>query len=452
MPSADDIVYRQAIVEDLLHALSGDACVSLVGLSNTGKSMLLRAIGSPEFARRYREEAGREGAFVYIDCNRMVELSGQGFYELVLRSVQESVRLEPELARRVADYYRHVVETDSHFLIPLSFNNAMTALIEDSQRDVLLLLDEFDEAFETLDGRVFLNLRALHDRYPRSLLCVTATIRRLGSKRNDEQTAEFIELSSAHTYILQPLPRTEAEELAAIFAREVGVEVTLTQDILDFIWMQAGGHPGLITSIINRIARMQEEDQPLDLSGLLLALSHDATARTECTRLWSQLSTDEREALLAAAVGTLEYGASRSAESLREWGMLREENGNPVVFCELMANFVRHQATVQRDLPGGVWVDEDAGDVWVGGQRIESLTDLEYKLLALLYRRVNKLTDKYEIVESVWGTEYIDEVDDARIEKLISRLRSKIEPDPSNPRYILTVRGRGYRLNNAAQI
>jgi two-component system response regulator RegX3 len=103
---------------------------------------------------------------------------------------------------------------------------------------------------------------------------------------------------------------------------------------------------------------------------------------------------------------------------------------------------------VQKELPGGVWVDEDAGDVWIGGSRIEALTDLEYKLLALLYRRVNKLTDKYEIVESVWGTDYIDEVDDARIEKLVSRLRAKIEPDAANPRYLLTVRGRGYKLNN----
>ena len=46
----------------------------------------------------------------------------------------------------------------------------------------------------------------------------------------------------------------------------------------------------------------------------------------------------------------------------------------------------------------------------------------------------------------MWGEKYIDQVDDARIEKLVSRLRSKIEPDSSSPRYILTVRGRGYRL------
>jgi two-component system response regulator RegX3 len=52
------------------------------------------------------------------------------------------------------------------------------------------------------------------------------------------------------------------------------------------------------------------------------------------------------------------------------------------------------------------------------------------------------------IVEVVWGGEYLDRVDDARIEKLVSRLRSKIEPDPARPRYLLTQRGRGYKLSS----
>jgi DNA-binding response OmpR family regulator len=74
------------------------------------------------------------------------------------------------------------------------------------------------------------------------------------------------------------------------------------------------------------------------------------------------------------------------------------------------------------------------------------LTGLEYRLLLLLYGNINKICDKYKIVEAVWSEAYIDEVDDARIEKLVSRLRQKIEPNPDEPRYLITVRGRGYRL------
>jgi two-component system response regulator RegX3 len=66
--------------------------------------------------------------------------------------------------------------------------------------------------------------------------------------------------------------------------------------------------------------------------------------------------------------------------------------------------------------------------------------------LLLLYGRIGKIVTKYEVVEAVWGEDYIDDVDDARIEKLISRLRQKIEPDPANPAHLHTVRGRGYKL------
>ena len=94
----------------------------------------------------------------------------------------------------------------------------------------------------------------------------------------------------------------------------------------------------------------------------------------------------------------------------------------------------------------GVLVDVDAGDVWVDGVQVPTLTDLEYRLLLLLYGRLDKICDKYQIVEAVWGEAYIDRVDDARIEKLVSRTRAKLERDPSNPRYLITVRGRGYKL------
>ncbi len=96
----------------------------------------------------------------------------------------------------------------------------------------------------------------------------------------------------------------------------------------------------------------------------------------------------------------------------------------------------------------GVVVDEDAGEVWVDGLKVTILTDLEYRLMKLLYQRQDRLTTKEMIVDTVWGSQYLDNVDDARIEKLVSRLRAKIEHDPANPHYLLTQRGRGYKLSS----
>ncbi|MFQ5460178.1 MAG: winged helix-turn-helix domain-containing protein, partial [Anaerolineae bacterium] len=91
----------------------------------------------------------------------------------------------------------------------------------------------------------------------------------------------------------------------------------------------------------------------------------------------------------------------------------------------------------------GVVVDRASGEVYVDGRRVEALTALEYNLLDCLAASPGRLRTKAEIVREVWGEELAD---DSRVEKLISRLRRKVEPVPGRPQYIRTVRGRGYRL------
>src|SRR6185436_2063603 len=108
------------------------------------------------------------------------------------------------------------------------------------------------------------------------------------------------------------------------------------------------------------------------------------------------------------------------------------------IFSELFAAFVRRQCTAPAQETTGILVDEDAGEVWVDGVKITVLTDLEYRLMRLLHQRQDRLTTKDMIVEAVWGNQYLDKVDDARIEKLVSRLRAKVEADPAHPRYLLT--------------
>jgi DNA-binding response OmpR family regulator len=115
-------------------------------------------------------------------------------------------------------------------------------------------------------------------------------------------------------------------------------------------------------------------------------------------------------------------------------------------FARAFGEYVRQLRLARRPADGGLQVDAGSGEVWVDGKVVPTLTNLEYRLLLLLYGHLGKICTKYEVVEAVWGEEYIDEVDDARIEKLVSRLRQKLEPDVNNPRYLITVRGRGYKI------
>jgi hypothetical protein len=172
-------------------------------------------------------------------------------------------------------------------------------------------------------------------------------------------------------------------------------------------------------------------------------LDRDLNVQRECFKLWDDLTEEQQDALMAV-VGAEEDVDEGVLDSLRSRGLIHEEED--LLFSPVFEAFVRRQRLTRRQRHEGVRVDVESGSVWVDGRQTQTLTDLEYRLLLLLYGRLNQICDKYQIVEAVWGEDYIDQVDDARIDKLLSRLRTKIELDPRNPRYLITVRGRGYKL------
>lgn len=72
------------------------------------------------------------------------------------------------------------------------------------------------------------------------------------------------------------------------------------------------------------------------------------------------------------------------------------------------------------------------------------LTPTEFKLLAVLMENAGRVVSQKELLEQVWGREYIDDVYYPRV--YVSQLRRKIEEDPANPIYILTEHRVGYRF------
>jgi len=124
----------------------------------------------------------------------------------------------------------------------------------------------------------------------------------------------------------------------------------------------------------------------------------------------------------------------------------------PFSFAELTARIqavigrTRHpQLAENRNLVlFGEWVlDFDARELRHGGQSV-SLTPTEYRLLETLARQQGRAVEESALVQEVWGPTFQE--DTAALRRYIFLLRQKIEPDPTRPQFILTVRGYGYRL------
>ncbi len=113
------------------------------------------------------------------------------------------------------------------------------------------------------------------------------------------------------------------------------------------------------------------------------------------------------------------------------------------VSAVLRRRLPRYNIPIDRFEVDDLIIDFGARNITRAGKQVR-LTPVEYKILVLLARNCDKVFTSAQILEEVWGADYIAETQILRTH--ICRLRSKIEPDKSRPRIILTEPGVGYRL------
>ena len=92
---------------------------------------------------------------------------------------------------------------------------------------------------------------------------------------------------------------------------------------------------------------------------------------------------------------------------------------------------------------GPVRMDVERHVVTVDGEEV-SMPLKEFELLEILLRNTGRVMTRAQLIERVWGADYVG--DTKTLDVHIKRLRSKIEPKASSPRYVITVRGLGYKF------
>jgi two-component system response regulator RegX3 len=92
---------------------------------------------------------------------------------------------------------------------------------------------------------------------------------------------------------------------------------------------------------------------------------------------------------------------------------------------------------------GPVRMDVERHTVSVDGASV-ALPLKEFDLLELLLRNAGRVLTRGQLIDRVWGSDYVG--DTKTLDVHVKRLRAKLEPDPATPKYLLTVRGLGYKL------
>jgi len=94
---------------------------------------------------------------------------------------------------------------------------------------------------------------------------------------------------------------------------------------------------------------------------------------------------------------------------------------------------------------GPVWMDVSRHEVTLRGEPL-ALPPKEFRILEHLLRNKGRVLTKDQILERVWGADYVGVGDGKTVNTHIKLLRQRIEKDPYNPQHVLTVRAFGFKF------
>jgi hypothetical protein len=395
--------YRKKEVQQLLTLLAAGECVSLIGISGMGKSNLLGFL-----AYRASPQKKHSPTCILVDCNRLSKFESQEFFQLA------SDQLQPLLA----SYSIQEEETQTDPFDCL--NRKVASIVEASPKTLALLLDGFDDLARAVDRAFFNQLRSMRDTFKYRLSFLLATRQPLAYITGTDKIREFEDLIVSNQIWLSPLSVEDAHWTIKRMEERLGLsfDKNARQNLLTF----SGHHPGLLKAL----AANWSDGDPTQPSSWL---SQAAVAR-ECELLWGDLPEESRNAV---------YDSPIHDEILTKVGLVVNGNLSSTVFA----------AFIQEKSGTGLHLNRATGEIYRGGVLLStSLTAKEFDLLSYLLDNEGSICEKDTLIRAVWPEDkvYEEGIRDDSLAQLVRRLRTKIEPDPSNPTYLQTVPGRGYRF------
>jgi DNA-binding winged helix-turn-helix (wHTH) protein len=434
------VTFHKTKVSQVMAALTaGDSC-AIVGIGSVGKSRFLRFLQREDVRQNYLAEETPHYLFVYVDIHKILKSSVWGLLELMLHQLLmelENRGVDEASHQMIDDLHQRTTTPETQHLALRYVDRAIRIVCNDLGWHLVFLIDEFDNLCRTMKPRGFSALRALRDEYKYQLSYVVAT--RLEWKRLRDDVSEiesFEEVISPHTVWLGPYPEDDAHiMLHRLNERQ---KESLDKKIGEKLLQATGGHPGLLREAYYVIY------QGNDIS----TLADNLRMQDECQRIWLSLSPIE-QTVLSTLVDD-KVAVSQSSEAITQLQHKGLVGGpwatNDQIFSSIFEKYIKQKGT---DAKSRVFVDHQRRTVWVNGYQIRGFPPLEYKLIAYLEQKHGELCTRDELAQHLYPDETAlggAGVSDNRLDSIVKRLRKRIEPNPKEPKYILTVRGHGFRL------
>lgn len=411
---------------------NGNSC-QLISFPGTGRSNILQLLAYNRHVReKHLNDKQKYVHFVYMNFSEVKNRNLLDVNKFIFLSLIDSLteRGFSEEHKKISKIFKEYVKINDELVFFQGLKDAIDYLSIEKKLTIVFLFDRFEEYLSFLTDEFFANLRILRNKAKYRFSAVFSLNRPLEDILELMLFNQFYEFLAGHLVFVSLHDKIGIAFRIAYLEKKYGRK--LNSETLNNILSLTGGH-GKLTRITLEIA-FEQEAKTLNKKGLLQLLFEKKTVLGTLFEIYSFLSKEERKVLIQ----------KDSTEFLENIELTKNKNIAIPLFE--MYLFEKQKDTSEKEK---ITYNKEANEIRKGNENIsDTLTSSEFRLLKYLLQNPDKVIDRNEVIEAVWqDTVSYSGVSDQALDQLILRIRKKIENNPNNPIYLITIKGRGIKLN-----
>jgi hypothetical protein len=439
--------YRTEEMRLLADWIAAGESGAVVGLPGTGRATLLNILcRRPEIFQKYLEVHNQQAILVPVDLNNLPDDDLATLYRTILRSFYEiRDRFEEPIQGAVITLYQKYEAARDPFL-PQSGLRELLLKFEEEEKKVVLVMNRFDRFCLDATPQMTRTLRGLRDRFKETLCYI------MGMSQEVNYFADLPSVKPLHTildtHVLWVGPLNEADAVQMI-KRELLREAD--EGVVEMLLALTGGYPSLIRVVCHWWDELGPNEA--DFGGWLLARK---SVRNRLAALFNALTQEEQALLRDIADGRNKKDRNILAkptpyertvlEGLARKGICLKREQEWKINSRL---FEAYPALIPGHSGGRIWLKEKTREVFQGNKPVPDLAPMEQAVLEFFIKNSQKRLTYSDLIEGAWHEFDAEGVRTDAVYQVVRGIRKVVEPEPSEPRYIVNWRGKpegGYQF------
>lgn len=422
-------------IEEILNFIKQGKSVELVGIPGTGRSNLLGLLSYNRGARivHLGEEGYKKFHFVWINLSEVKRKPQSELVKFIFITLIDSLgaRAMKNKKSEVEEIFANANKMNDEMVLFQGLKKSIEYLALEKDLTVVFLFDRFEEYIPMLSSDFFTTLRSIRNRVKYKFSVVFSLTRPIEEVFEPEIYSDFAEFFEGNIIYLK-FGDKESLNFRIKHLEEVNKK-KLLKNVLHEILKLTAGH--------GKLTRFCIESYFSGNNSVIEQYTNDPKIKGLFTEIWNSLTPSEQEFLLESGIKNNELGIDTSY--LESVGLLQDGGLTIPLFKEFIK---KNKDQFEKNEESKIIFENN--EIKKGGVVLSDiLTKYEFKLLTLFLENEDKILDREIVISGVWGDQASTAgVTDQALDQLIFRLRKKIEENPNNPKYIQTVKGRGFKF------